>query len=229
MNISFFLMTNAECDITNSTVRCVENARWNLMAKGIHFVWDIAAGYGQNKSKCVSLSKFFLHTDMPYLISIDRDMVFGPESVEMLYKDLQDGYDLISGIYCMRSGKRLSGNIGDKGSFFILDGDKHAFQYIPWGFTGVSRRLLQKMVDELELPLLGQEGSQFYPFCEEKVSSEVNDILGDDTSFCEKAHQSGITAYVDTAIQVGHFGDKIYKVQDFVDYTTLLEKANESG
>lgn len=209
-------MTNAESDVTNTTVRCVENARWQLMSKGINFIWDIAYGFGQNKSKCVSVSKFLLETPISYLVSIDRDMAFLPENLEKLYRNLQDGYDLISGIYCMRNGIRLSGYCSK--ADYMLDGTIHEFQYIPLGFTGISRRLLRRMVDELNLPILGQGEHKYYAFFEQKVSDEMNEICGDDTSLCEKAHKIGVKAYVDTAIQVGHFGLKIYSVSDYITY-----------
>lgn len=218
MDISFFLMTNAESDVTHNTCRCIERARWELASKGINFAWELAFGFGQNKSKCVTISNFLLQSDIPYLISIDRDIAFSPDHLEKLYTDLKDGYDLIAGIYCMRSGRGLSGKLGYGRTTYFLDGEIQEFQYIPWGFTGVSRKLLQKMVDELSLPLLGTDELPYYPFCEQKVSDEVNDIMGDDTSFCEKAHQVGIKSYVDTSIQVGHYGDHIFMVEDFIEY-----------
>ena len=220
-------MTNAESDVTNTTVRCVENARWGLMGKDIHFIWDVAGGYGQNKSKCVSVSKFFLETGIPYLISIDRDMGFFQYHVERLYRHLLSGYDLISGIYCLRNGKRLSGHLGYGREGFSLDDGIVEFQYVPMGFMGISRRLLQKMVDELQLPLLGDDKFKFYPFFEQKVSSEMNELCGDDTSFCEKAHKVGVKAYVDTSIQVGHMGDKFYTVDDYFEWQDSM-KAQEN-
>lgn len=224
MEINFFLMTNAESDVSNLTCRCIERARWALAPKDINFVWEIAAGFGQNKSKCVSISNFLLKTEIPYLISVDRDIVFSPEFLEKLYDDLRNGYDLVAGIYCMRSGRGLSGKIGYDRTQFYLDGKIQEFQYIPWGFTGVSRQLLQKMVDELPLPLLGKSNVQYYPFCEQKVSETSRDIAGDDTSFCEKAHRVGVKSYVDTAIQVGHLGEHIFGIPDFIDYQEKLAK-----
>ena len=229
MEINFYLMTNAESDVCSSTVRCVERARWFLAPRGVNFIWDIAQGYGQNKSKCVSVSKFFLDSQIPYLISIDRDMLFEAEHLEKLYNNLKNGYDLISGIYCLRNGKRLSGYPGKDKSSYILDGSILEFQYIPLGFTGISRQLLKRMVNELQLPLLGKGENQFYPFFEQKVSEEMNELCGDDTSLCEKAHQIGVKAYVDTSIQLGHFGDKIYTIQDFIDYQQKQEKEKTNG
>ena len=219
-------MTNAESDVHSSTIRCVENSRWVLSTKKIAFIWDIAFGFGQNKSKCVSVSKFFLDTDIPYLISIDRDMIYSPEQLEKLYNRLLEGYDLISGVYCMRNGKRLSGSAGNDKNYY-LDGSVLEFQYIPLGFTGISRRLLQKMVTELDLPKLGDNRLSFYPFFEQKVSDEANEITGDDTSLCEKAHKVGVKAYVDTGIQLGHYGDHIYTITDYIKYQDGLKDGNK--
>ncbi len=212
---NFYMMTNAESDVCSSTVRCVESARWYLDSKHINFLWDIAYAFGQNKSKCVYITRFLLDTDIPYLISVDRDMVFEGTQLEKIYQDLQLGYDLISGIYCVRSGMRLTGYIEKD---FMLDGSIIEFKYIPWGFTGVSRKLLERMVKELNLPLLGQGEFKHYPFCEQTVSDEMNEITGDDTSFCEKAHKIGVQPQVDTSVQLGHYGDHIYTIQDFIDF-----------
>lgn len=229
MEIDFFLMTNAETDVSILTCRCIEYARRALAPKNINFIWELAAGFGWNKSKCVCLSNFLLKTDIPYLISIDRDIGFPPEYLEKLCDNLKNGYDLVAGIYCKRSGRGLSGTFGQGKRTYYLNGKIQEFQYIPWGFTGVSRRLLRKMVDELSLPLLGQSLGkskvEFYPFCETKVSGEVDDITGDDTEFCEKAHKVGVKAYVDTAIQVAHLGDYIYNIQDFLDYQEQEQRA----
>jgi len=227
MNVNFFVMTNAESDVTHTTCRCIERARWALGPKKINFAWEIACGFGQNKSKCVTLSNFFLETDIPYLISIDRDIAFSPDHLEKLYNNLKDGYDLIAGIYCMRSGKGLSGRLGYGRTHFVLDGKIQEFEYVPWGFTGISRNLLQKMVDELSLPQLGTE-LKFYPFCEQKVSPDELDVMGDDVSFCEKAHQVGIKAYIDTAIQVGHFGEHCFTIEDFITYQEKVSKEERS-
>jgi len=226
MDVNFFLMTNAESDVTHITCRCIERARWALKPKDINFAWEIAFGAGQNRSKCVAISNFFLHTEIPYLISIDRDMAFSPDHLEKLYTNLKDGYDLIAGIYCMRSGKGLSGK---RETAYYLNGEIQEFLSVPWGFTGISRKLLQKMVDELSLPLVGEE-LKYYPFCEEKLSEDRTTLMGDDTSFCEKAHQVGIQPYVDTSIQVGHFGDHIFTIEDFISYQEkeAKKKAAES-
>ena len=218
-------MTNAESDVTHTTCRCIERARWELAPKGISFGWEIACGYGQNKSKCITISNFFLNSDLPYLISIDRDMAFSPDQLEKLYRDMEEGYDLISGIYCMRSGKGLSGKIGYGRENFYLDGAIQKFEYVPWGFTGVSRKLLQKMVDEIPLPQLGTTDLKYYAFCEQKVSEDKTYVMGDDTSFCEKAHQVGIESYVDTSIQLGHMGDHCFVIEDFIRFQEK-EKAN---
>lgn len=220
---NFYLMTNAESDVTSSTCRCIESARWYLSSKQINFLWDIAQGYGQNKSKCVTASRFYRDTDSPYLISVDRDMVFEGPQLEKLYQDLQQGYDLISGIYCLRSGKRLSGLINHD---YNIDGSIIEFQYIPLGFTGISRRLMERMAKELELPLLGQSDFKFYPFFEQHISSEMNELTGDDTDFCEKAHKLGVKAYVDTSIQLGHYGDHIYTIGDFIEFQNKVQNAS---
>lgn len=229
MNVSFFIMTNAESDVSHSTCRCIERARWALAPKGLTFAWEIASGYGQNKSKCVTLSNFLLETEIPYLISIDRDIVFPPDYLEKLYNDLLEGYDHIAGLYCLRSGKGLSGTHGYGRTQYHLDGKIQEFQYIPWGFTGISRKLLQKMVDDLSLPQLGTM-TKYYPFCEQKVSEDKTSIMGDDTSFCEKARKVGVKSYVDTSIQVGHMGNYCFMIEDFITYqekSTSMQRLGE--
>jgi 2-polyprenyl-3-methyl-5-hydroxy-6-metoxy-1,4-benzoquinol methylase len=215
MKVNLMIATNADATIEVGTVQCMEYARWNLLTKGITFYWEIMGGTSKAKQRSIVASHFLRNTDAPYLMIIDRDMLFGWDLIYRLYQDLEKGYDLISGIYCLRNGRQLSGY---NDTAINIDGGIYECKYIPTGFTGYSRKLLQRMVDELKIPLLEQgEDQEHYPFFEEKVWEDKGKFLGEDWDFCEKAASVGIKAYVDTKLQPGHIGDKIYSLKDYMD------------
>ena len=215
MKINLMVGTNADENIEVGTIQCMEYARWNFMAKGLSFYWEIMGGASKAKERSIVASHFIRNTEADYLIMVDRDMLFGWDLLYKLYQDMEAGYDLISGIYCLRNGRQLS---GFNDTVIDIDGGIYECKYIPTGFTGISRKLLKKMIEELKIPLLEVgEDQEHYPFYEEKVWEEKGAFLGEDWDFCEKAHKVGVKTYVDTKIQPGHIGGKIYTLKDYMD------------
>jgi len=215
MKISFMVATNADESVAVGTVQCMESSKWNFLTKGITFYWEVLGGASKAKQRSMVASHFLRNTEAKYLIIIDRDMLFGWDLLYKLYQDLEEGYDLIAGIYCLRNGRQLSG-YNDTG--IEIDGGIYECKYIPTGFTGFSRNLLNKMIEELKIPLLEEgEEQEHYPFFEEKVWEDKGKFLGEDWDFCEKAALVGVKAFVDTKIQPGHIGDKVYSLKDYID------------
>jgi hypothetical protein len=163
-----------------------------------------------------------------YMIFIDDDIVFYPEHVLALYRDMQDkGYDLIGGLYPTRTGSQLASyGLSEKGGIRI-NGEIQEIRWLATGFMGFSRKLLQEMVDKLELPLLHKdqwcENYPFFVFHTHKTEQGNQMLISEDWDFCEKARQIGYKVYADTRCVVGHKGDKVYTLTDVVNHNKAIE------
>jgi len=166
------------------------------------------------------------------MLFIDDDILFKPEDINRIYRDLKDGNDLVAGAYPVKDGTELACcGYGEETPF---DGRLVACTYLATGFMGISARLLEKMVSELKMsrwnpndnqpvsiPLLHRTGwSESYPFFEDlgRIGSPYGDIwMSEDYDFCDKAARVGIKPMLDTGIQLAHIGQRIYRFQDVVD------------
>lgn len=212
MKINFILGTRANTDITSPMAQAVEYTRAQLLSRGIYFYWEIVGGYSDAKNANIIFTHL-TETDSPYLILVDRDILFTPDKILRLYQRLEEGYDYISGLYCLRNGQRLAGVPFNE---YNIDGKVQEFKYITSGFTGYSRELLNSIKENLNLQK--DQDKEYYSFAEEK--NHDNNLYGWDWDFCVKAHNAGYKSYVDTSIQVGHLGEKVYTIKDFLDFQT---------
>lgn len=98
---------------------------------------------------------------------------------------------------------------------------------------GITKRLLARMVKELQLPLLhANEGEmRSYPFFEDRwiriatpdASGTTHIWLSEDWDFCEKARQIGVRSYIDTSVVLGHQGTTIRTMADVEAYQSLVK------
>ena len=154
----------------------------------------------------------------PYMIFVDSDIEFEPEDLGRLYSHLKAGYDLIGGAYTTKRAVQLA-HYGYEGKV-LLDGQIHEVQFLSTGFTGISRKLLERMVKEIPLPLCNQDSWAIcYPFYEDGYRNipglKTPDLyLSEDWDFCQKARQIGVKPFVDTAIRLTHWGPRGWTVND---------------
>lgn len=143
---------------------------------------------------------------------IDADMVFTPDLLTRLSQSMDEtGYDFITGLYFTRQEpvkpclhKELHWRVKedgwiDTGATCYYDYPKdQVFEIACCGFGCVmtSVPLLKRMVDKY--------GTPFYPLMG----------MGEDTTFCFRATESGEKLYCDSRIKAGHIGQKIYD-EDF--------------
>jgi hypothetical protein len=141
----------------------------HLMAGNSFLVRYYAGDAWIDRLRSVAASEFLKQDWADYMIFIDDDIVFMPEHVLLLYEDLKSGYDLIGGGYPTRTGSQLASyGLGEMGGIQI-DGQIQEIKWLATGFMGFSKKLLQRMVDELKLPLLHKdqwcESYPFFVFC----------------------------------------------------------------
>ena len=215
--VDFILLTICHRQITGQTAWAVEKAH----AKGtLNFLWVISPGDALiGRARSINASNFLLENLAPFLIFLDSDIVFQPEDLERLYTDMKAGYDYVGGVYPVRGVSQLA-HYGMEGKL-TLDGKIQEVQFLSTGFTGISRKLLQAMVDRLHLPLLNEnDWAKCYPFFEagRYFDDKYKIYISEDWDFSNKARKVGVIPYLDTSILLGHIGNYIYTVTDVEEH-----------
>lgn len=213
---SFVLITPAWRELQAETMQSI----WRAAAMGIPFGWQAQVGDALiGRARSIACTRFLLDIPTEYMVFVDSDIVFEPDDLAKLFFDMRDGgYGLIGGIYTVRLGKFLAHY--PKGGVLPVDGAIREVQYLSTGFMGIQKTVLKKMVEGLELPLCHPHSSMFkcYPFFENTAQwlDEKKEWIyeSEDWDFCRKARKVGVVPYVDTAIKVGHKGEKIWTMDD---------------
>lgn len=137
--------------------------------------------------------------DFDYVMWFDSDMTFPPDTLQRMIKHMEDGKDIVSGLYFRRRPpyspvlfKRLSEEVLENGKKFE-DYDDYPkdslFKVDGFGFGCVMLKV-DMLID------MGLECSQgwFTPF----------GGFGEDLSFCIRAKQLGYELWCDSSIKCGH-------------------------
>lgn len=215
MRYEFAIGTSATADIAIGTVG-------SMMAlyKTYEFGWDIMGAGDVTRTRNILATRFLKANEAQYLIYIDRDLVFKPTDVGRLLEGLRGGYDLIGGCYIIKSAPNLASSGNGQGNL-VLDGTVQEVKYLASGFMGVTRTLLEKMVVELDLPVMHKGGDmEAYPFFEQMRHNDPDwgDMwLSEDYDFCAKARQVGVKSYLDTSIRLGHLGNALWRVDGSIE------------
>jgi hypothetical protein len=209
--VELVIWTPTRDNICGTTVKSLEMLRRAAPEMGIDYVWEPFVGDSlAPRFYSVIATRFLKETDAPYLLILDSDIVFQPSDVLMILEALRSGKQVVGGFYPVANGEHFASHIG--GSYNV-DGGLVEAKYLANGFKGISRSILQRLVDELELPLLMQ-GSDFemYPFF---MSDNVKDLfLSEDWYFCDLVRRVGETCYAHTGVQLGHIKQHTLWAQD---------------
>jgi hypothetical protein len=208
----FLLATPMHRQMNAGTAWCIEKAHQS----GLSFLWKPHPGDALiGRARSIQATWFLEHVPYPYMIFLDSDIIFEPESLKKLHDDLKAGYDLVGGVYTVRYAQQLA-HTNKNG--IILDGSIKEIDYLSTGFMGISKKLLQSIVDKLKLPLCHANFPHFrcYPFFESTAVQYNGEWIyeSEDWDFCRKAKQAGFNAYLDTSILLGHEGNKVWTVGD---------------
>ena len=227
MKYEFVIGTNAARDVTNGTI----GSMMGLREVPYRFGWDIIGCGSAARTRNILAYRFLKENQAPFLIFIDRDMVFTPQDVGKLLDSLNNGYDLIAGCYAIHNTMWLtSGGEGGE-SEPVLDGTIKEVKYLATGFMGITRKLLEKMVEGLKLPLMHKgDDTTAYPFFEEKYyqDPDCGDMwLSEDYDFCHKARQVGVKSYLDTSVRLGHLGGALWQVDGTIASKNRMEVPKE--
>lgn len=135
------------------------------------------------------------------LLFIDSDIVFEPEDVATMERDLEN-YDIVTGQYVIKAWDWSLG-IFEKvnGNYEFSKGKEGIFEIeaCGGGFLGISKRVIASEKLEKE------------PF---RFIREGDVTHGEDVSFCERAKEAGFKIFCDSSIKVGHMKTEVVRVGD---------------
>lgn len=138
---------------------------------------------------------------------LDSDMVFGPDLLERLSADLDEGREFVSGLYFTRKAPIHPAAYGDLG---MRGGRPVAEPIREWtdgpmrvegvGFGGVlvTTDLIRRVKEAFGLP--------FSPILG----------FGEDFSFCLRARELGAEIWLDPRVKMGHVGQVVFDEKDFL-------------
>ena len=211
----FVVYTPCHKFIQGETAQAFELAK----LANLNFLWIPVVGDALiGRARSIIASQFLKLRMAPYMVFVDSDIVFTPDDLKRLYGHLKAGYEYIGGLYTVKTAAH-SAHYG-LGGQTVIDGKITEVKYLSAGFTGLSRSLLERMVKELELPLLHKdEWCECYPFFESQryLDEEKGAIyISEDWDFTVKARKVGVKAYCDTGIRVAHIGTTAWTVEQLI-------------
>ena len=168
------------------------------------------------------LAKTAVANNFDYIVWIDSDMVFEPDTVNKLVAHVKEGKDFVSGLYFSRQfpmhpivmkdivwERQEDGTIKHGATPYYDYPKDQVFKIAGCGFgiciTSVD--MIAHVAGEFRQP-------PFDPF----------PSLGEDYSFCWKANKLGYQCWCDSSIKAGHVGEFVYNEEV---YLANLQKKNE--
>lgn len=155
-----------------------------------------------------TLSKQAITHDCDYVLWFDSDMVFEPDTLQKMLKHMEDGRDIVTGLYFRRRPPFTPVIFKD----ITFDDDGHGvatgfddypedelFEVAACGFGCVMVR------KDVLLTLLLNYRTWFNPLYG----------AGEDIAFCVRAREQGYKIWCDPTIKLGHYGSSIINEEIF--------------
>ncbi len=166
------------------------------------------------------IAKKALADEADLIMWFDSDMVFNPDTLINMLKIIDEGADMVTGIYYRRT-PPFTPTIFDK---MDIDLEKQAadwtdFKTIPdelfeVGACGFGCVLMRT---EMIVSVFSKFGQMFAPIGN----------VGEDISFCWRARQCGYKIIADPSIKLGHVGHTIITKEFCENYKATLAKREE--
>jgi GT2 family glycosyltransferase len=171
-----------------------------------------------------AIVKHFLESsDAGWLLMLDTDMVFAPDTLERLLEHADPVTAPIVGALCFGFDEMLDvqptlfgleedpEHPGDPSHFLVTrHHDWTPESMYPVAGTGAAALLMHR--EALE-KVRADQYSVAYPWFQELEHN--GQAVGEDLGFCFRAVQSGYPIYVNTAVQVGHVKDRVLTAETF--------------
>ena len=221
--LDFILVTPTTGNVTSETCMCEQTLRW---ARGLSYRWWHCTEDGLGRGRSLAVTKY-LKGDLgeaPYLIFVDRDVVFSPRHIQMLLDELQTK-DVVAGLYPIGSLCQIA--VYNHGNSMKVDKTVQEFQFVSTGFMGITKDILQRLADTMPL-LHKNEQNPLYPFfCSRPFTLGNGDevYLTEDWDFCEKVRDVGGTVWAHTGLQLKHKKSHLVGIGDVFTF----EKEEKDG
>ena len=153
------------------------------------------------------LAQEAIETEADRILFIDSDMYFRPDMMERLAEDMDNGAELVTGLYFKRRFPTLPCIYRDVDvveEFGAYAGKTQAYtdypadSLFPIGGCGFGAAMMNVSVLKA---VWDKFGKPFIP---------IPGALGEDLSFCWRARQLGYTLLCDSKVKVGHVGSFIF-------------------
>jgi len=168
-------------------------------AKAHNAIVDIVDSVGVDLARNF-IVEHFLKSDASHLLFIDSDMLLPADLLERL---LAHNKDVVSALYFGRTQPEPMFRVKKGGKYSaLLNFPKNTL--FKADSVGLGACLIKRTVIEKVSESLGQEEPMF-----KFTYSGKAEIVGEDTGFCEKAIEAGFKIFVDTGLEVKHFGGLI--------------------
>ena len=164
-----------------------------------------------------AIAKKALLDEVDLVMWFDSDMVFAPDTMKRMLKLIDEGHDMVTGIYYRRTppfsavGFKTM-ELNEEGTAFdwteLTEIPDEPFEVEACGFGCVL------MKAEIFVSVFAKFGQMFTPIAN----------CGEDIAFCWRARQCGYKILADPSISLGHVGHTVITKEFFKNYQLTLEK-----
>ena len=169
-----------------------------------------------------AIAKKALLDEVDLVMWFDSDMVFAPDTMKRMLKLIDEGHDMVTGIYYRRTppfsavGFKTM-ELNEEGTAFewteFDEIPSEPFEVEACGFGCVL------MKAEIFVSVFAKFGQMFTPIAN----------CGEDIAFCWRARQCGYKILADPSIGLGHVGHTVITKEFFKNYQLTLQKNAERG
>lgn len=180
----------------------------HLDREGLQFKIDAPTGCSIVQWARSAVAGAFLKSDFTHLFWIDADIVWTPDD---FFKLLAYGavYDIVCATYVMKTDEpTFLINLPTPGKVEVNGHGLVRVNSLGIGFTLVKREVVEKIAatKPVVAGLFGIENPDIFV-----VDRTANGKRGEDVAFFDEAREQGYEVWLDPSIDLGHFGNKIYR------------------
>jgi hypothetical protein len=199
-------------------------------------LWSVARAYPNvsleiqqgdaliTRARSTLATRFLRDLTGDVLFTVDSDILWDPEPFMQVAEQAHDLQAIVVGAYPTRAwgDGQVSSMLGDREIVFGEDPTPVPILYGASGFMAIPRVALERMRDQLALPLLHPKADrrmQFYPFYEAPRGEAPDGQpigMSEDFDICSKAAQVGIDTYVNPAVRLGHIGQQVFRLEHLI-------------
>ena len=168
------------------------------------------------------IAKKALLDEADLVMWFDSDMIFSPDTLKRMLKLIDEGHDMVTGIYYRRTPpfsavafKTME--LNEEGTEFKwTEFDEIPSEPFEVGACGFGCVLMKT---EIIVSVFAKFGQMFTPIAN----------CGEDIAFCWRARQCGYKILADPSIGLGHVGHTVITKEFFKNYQLTLQKNAERG